>query len=229
MASSVVYATADELRDQSDMKLPDRDEVISLMLSGASRMIDRVCNRPDGFEAPEEGTEREFPGYGSHVLRIDENVGVDLVEGKQAPDIAEWTAWAAADWALATGDPKRPIFGVTPYTLLLVAPTGAGTYFYSGRSYGAGGWPSWGGEMGSAAYAMPTVRVTGRWGYAAVVPDDIKMATIITASRWMKRGQSGWADSIGDGDTGMLMFRKTLDPDVLAILKAGRYIRPAVG
>jgi hypothetical protein len=227
MPSTVVYAAPEELRRQSDMTSVQKDDVLELMLSAASRSIDNVCNRPDGFQALSAAATRLYTGSGGAVQLIDETVSVSLVETKGSPQEATWEAWTSADWLLASGDPRIPRFGRTPYTLLLIDPSGDQTRFHGGRSRNTTGFRPIEEEI--RAYGVPTLRVTGRWGYALTPPDTIRQATIIQAARWLKRGESAWADSIGDSETGQVMFKKSLDPDIVLLLKQGRFIRPSLG
>jgi hypothetical protein len=215
------YCSAAEVKAQPDITGTDSDTIINAFIGAASRTIDGFCNRPDGFVAPAVAAARYFVGNGKPYLFIDEFATASglAVAVKDSPsddedDYVTWTVGVMgttteADVFPATGDPKFPDYNHTPYTMLLCGANGDYSVF-------------------TAGHGLPTVKVTARWGYAVQVPAQIKQATIIQVSRWLKRGQSGWADSIGNGETGTLDFRKALDPDVQLILKLGRFVRPAV-
>jgi hypothetical protein len=47
-------------------------------------------------------------------------------------------------------------------------------------------------------------------------------ATIVQASRWFKRGQSFWADTIASDSMGTASFRRSVDPDVKMMLDEAR-------
>jgi len=48
------------------------------------------------------------------------------------------------------------------------------------------------------------------------------------ASRWYKRYQSAMTDTLATGETGTLIYEKSLDPAIKRILVDGRYIRKTV-
>lgn len=222
------YATAAEVKAQPDITGATHDTVIAAMITAASLAIDNYCNRPDGFVALGAGaaTARTYTGSGTAVQRIDECVAVTALAVKDSPTDSTYTAWAAGDYILASGDPESPNFNRTPYTLLIVDPTGDYSHFTSGQfSFRKGFRP----DPDVPYRGVPTVQVTARWGYAATVPATIKQACIIQVCRWLARGGSQWADSIGSAETGTLEFRQELDPDVKMLLVGGRYVRPAIG
>ena len=231
MVSTTVYGTAAELRSQIDLDSASDDALLLVLLGAASRAIDNFCNRAeDGFTAPAAGTARIYPGSGRGVQWIDECVAISAVAAKTSPTAATYTAWVAGDWIAATGDPKRPDFNRTPYRFLVLDPGGDQAWFPSGRwSYTPGFRPTESEIQDQLPYAVPTVQVTARWGYAATTPDPIKQATITMAARMYKRGGSGWADTLANADMGQLLYRAALDPDVKMLLQMGRYVRPAIG
>lgn len=107
-----------------------------------------------------------------------------------------------SEWVAFAGDAQRPLY-VPPYSGILArSPFEAG--------FG------------------PTVRVVARWGYGDAVPDAVREATVILASRWLKRGQSSWADTLTTDMGGTLEFRRQIDPDVQMILDKGRLRRPTI-
>jgi hypothetical protein len=58
------------------------------------------------------------------------------------------------------------------------------------------------------------IRITGKFGYAAAVPDDIKQAAIIQAARWFKRGQLNYQDLGVVTDSAQLVYQNKIDSDV---------------
>lgn len=182
------------------------DDEIARTISAVSRWLDRFCNLPEGFVAAESPTARLFAGDGTSIQRIAPCILVSLVETR-AETTTLWEAWASADWIAFRGDARQPDFNHLPYTGLLVALTGARTTFPAGTT--------------------PTVRITARWGYADTAPDDIAQACIIQVARLFKRGEGAFADALSNTvSDGTLSYRR-LDPEVEAILKGGRYVRPA--
>lgn len=195
------------------------------LIASASRAIDNYCNRPDGFVAASVATAREYTGTGDYVQPIDECVEITLVETKQSVT-DNYTAWAAADWIPFSGDPLWPNFNSTPYDTLMTSGTGSLPLFHSGRINTLRGFRP---EVHTSNRALPTVRITAKWGYSVIVPPGINEACIIQVARWYKRGQSGWADVLANSDFGTLNFVKSVDPAIKNLLDEGRYIKPATG
>lgn len=220
------YASVQELREQIEKTGTEDDDVIAAIIEAASQCIDRFCNRPDGFVADTVASARIYSGSGLPVQWIDECVAVALVEVKDDPTDDTYTAWAATDWIAASGDPRRPDFNRTPYLFLVTAADGDYDYFTGGRMiYKAGFRPL---EPRYEQHGVPTVRVTAKWGYSAVVPTVIKQACITMASRWYKKAQGAHGDTLASPELGQLIYRKVLDPDVEMILVNGRFVRPPV-
>lgn len=206
------------------------DAVLALLVTAASRAIDRFCNRPDNFfVAGGTASARLFSGSGDGVLWIDPAaVAPTLVEAKDSPSDSTFASWAATDWTAASGDPDDPDFNTTPYELLLIAPGGSYSHFPSGAASRMRGFrPDT--DRDARRTGAPVIRVTARWGYATAVPAQIEQACLTLAARWYKRGQSAWADTVAGGDMGSLQYRKALDPDVQMMLALGRFKKPAIG
>lgn len=219
------YATVDELKAQSETVATKYDAVMQLFLNAAAEVIDGFCNRGGSFVATNPATVRQYSGSGIGIQRIDDCTAVTLVEIKYSPSDAAWTALTSADWVLFSGDERRPNFNRTPFSHLMLTATGLGA-FPSGQYTS---WP-WFTPDGTAdrARGLPTVRVTAKFGYADAVPSQVKAATIAQAHRWLKRGQASWSDALANGDTGMLLFKKVLDPDIQHMLVNARLVRPAL-
>jgi hypothetical protein len=81
-------------------------------------------------------------------------------------------------------------------------------------------------HAGDLGIAVPTVRITARWGYADTVPPEIRQATITQASRWYKRGEGTWADALANAEFGTVLFRQQLDPDLAMMLRRMRRLHP---
>ena len=232
----MAYATITELKARINIDSTDatRDTVLTALLSAAEAAINGYCNRPDGFVALATATARYYPGSGKSYQWIDECVAVSAVAVKDSAsdDEDDYTAWTlgtigtttGADVFLATGDPEYPEFTRTPYTLLVIGANADYSIFPSGNFRTRGGFrPS-----SDSVRGLPAVKVTARWGYAATVPANVKEACILQSARWWKRGQSAWADTIANVDFGVLMYRKSLDPDLQAMLMEARLVRPAL-
>lgn len=63
------------------------------------------------------------------------------------------------------------------------------------------------------------VQIVGKFGGYTTPPQKIKQACIITASRWFKRGLQQFQDTGAIIELGELVYTKSLDPDVVEILR----------
>jgi hypothetical protein len=163
---------------------------------------------------------------------------VTLVAVKDSVSATTYTPWAATDWLLFRGDPRWPEFNIPPFDGLMAATSGDYAAFTSGQM-GAPSAMDWAfastrvparlRHNPRGAYAVPTVRVTARWGYADTCPEEIAEAAMMQAARWYKRMEGAMSDTLADAELGMLLFRQSLDPDIKRILVDGRYVRVTVG
>ena len=220
-----MYGTASELRARIDKSSTADDAVLEALIRAATRNIDRACKRPDGFLADVAASARRYAGSGKPYLLIDECVAITLVEVKDSAADDDYDSWNAGDWIACSGDPQAPDFNSLPYTMIMVDPTGDESIFTSGAYLTRGGFK----PTTDVGRSVPTVRVTAKWGFASTVPDDIREACLMQASRWYKRDQSAVSDVLASGELGTLFFRKTLDPDIRRLLVDGRYVKPTVG
>jgi hypothetical protein len=220
------YCSVSEIKARTGKSQTDDDTVLTALVTAASRAIDSYCNRPDGFVALSVATARVYAGSGRSWMPIDECTEISLVAVKDSPTDTTYTSWAATDWVAFRGDPKRPNFNATPYSAIMCTAYGDYSAFLNGQYITRSGFRP---DPDNDTYrGVPTVQVTAKWGYATTVPAAIKEAAVVLASRWYKRGQSAWSDVLANTETGMLMYRKEIDPDVKFMLSAGRYVRPAV-
>lgn len=220
------YASVLELRRTSDKQYAEDDLTIQMALDAAKIVIDGYCNRPMGFVANSTPVSRLYSSWGGSHLYIDECVSVTGVEVKDDPTDTVFTAWITGDWILCSGDPEEPEFNDAPFDMLITSGVGQSRYFWGSRLYS---WREDDRDNLSDLPRLPNVRVTGRWGYAAACPPSVKMATILLASRWLKRGQSAWADTLSTDNGGTLNYRKALDPDLQMMLTLARLVKPATG
>ena len=229
------YATVEEFRAEVDKTATTDDLTIARLLDAAARTINRFCNRPDGFMAEVTASARYFVGSGDTIQWINECASVSAVAVKDSPsdDEGSYTDWTLgtvgtttdADVFPASGDPEVPDYNLTPYTFLVIGSNADYSLFPSGSFTTRRGFR----PMGSRTRGVPTVEVTGRWGYSITILPDIKEANIMQAARWYKRLQSAMADTAASSELGTLLYRQSIDPDIKLILQEGRYIRPPIG
>ena len=228
-----MYASIAELRDEMNLDSTDDDSWLDNLLDAATRKIDVFCNREqDGFEAVAAASARYYPGSGKSYQWIHECISVTAVAVKDSPsnDEDDYTSWTvgtvgsttSADVFPASGDPRFPSYTELPYTLLIIGANADYALFTSGEFSSRGGFK----PSTTVRRGIPTVQVTARWGYAAIVPDDIKQACMMQAARWYKRLQSAMADTSALPEMGSLLYQQSLDPDIKGILVDGRYVKP---
>lgn len=210
--SHTPYAQTPDLRAQLDGIADSKwDDVLQQCLDAAADNIERVCNWGVPFVAGDTATSRMFPGSGDTAVFIDSFVSVSQVEARYSATDS-WATQNAASYLPFSGDPKRPNFNKVPYSALMLVGSGLSVFPSSCLN----------------KVAMPTLRVTARWGLGTEVPPSIRTAVIAQATLWFKRGQGGWANALANGDLGMLIFPKNVDPDIHRILDDGRMIRPSI-
>ena len=219
--TTAAYSTIAELKAAMNKVTATDDAVLTATVAAVSRAIDAFCNRPDGFVAEANGyeTTRYFPGSGKRYQWIDECVDVATVAVKDSPsdDESEYVAWVVgevgvtddADVFMAGGDPAYPNYNDTPFQFLLCGANGDYSVFNKS--------------------VYPSVKVAARWGYASVVPSQIKQACIMQSARWYKLVQGAMARATAGPDMGALIYPGKLDPDVEFVLSAGRFIKPPTG
>lgn len=208
----VAYASAQDLRDRLEKTSNATDTVLLEILTAASQSLDLLCNRPDGFVALSTAAARIYAGLGRAYIITDEFMAATLVAVKESPDDTAYTSWVQTDWVAFAGGPENPDFNSSPKNGIMVLSSGNYANFLSG--------------MYAKSHRVPTVQITAKWGYVTACPPVIKSATIAQAARWWKRYQTAWADAVGTGDFGILLYRKALDPDIQQMVVATRLIRP---
>lgn len=219
------YATVKELRAHMGKTRTTSDWELAQILDASARVINRYCNRLDGFFADPTASARVYAGSGKAIQWIDECVAIDTVAVKTAVTSATYTAWGSGDWIAFSGDPIDPNFNSTPYRGVMVDPTGDESVFTGGKYTTRSGFR----PTTTRARGAPTVQVTARWGYATVVPADIKLANVMQATRWFKQLEGVMQDTAASVDFGTLLYTKPLHPSIQQILRGGRYIKLAIG
>ena len=188
------------------------DEDLSLLVTMASRAIDRWCQRPDnGFVGQQQTRVYDVPapaapdrgplGYEtvSQTVDLDPLLSVTTVSTDQDGDGTYETAWTTDE-----------------YTLLpMNAPT-------NGRPYDqirSRDWTSLGGKRFPTGQAR--LQIVGTWGEAATVPPLIAEAAFLVTSRAFNRRKQpyGLTEDIGAGTSRI----PSVDPDVDRMLYAAGY------
>lgn len=197
----VMYATVAEVRASFDSLDTAWDAKITECLEAASQAVNRFCNRQ--FLADVVASPYTFGGMGKEYVYTPEFVAVTEV-AVRADMSAPWVAYDVSKYLPFAGDGIEPVFNSLPYQGIMLID-----------------------NLFPQAW-LPLVRVTAKWGYGVTVPDAVQSAVIALATRWFKRGQGAWADTLASADAGVLIYRQAIDPDVAMLLREGRFIRPSI-
>ena len=174
------------------------DALIENSINAASRMIDQYCNRY--FYSSPAGEVRYFQANDGFTCWIDDMQSItDLKTSSTDPLIFD-TTWATGDYQLQPNNSKAN-GAYSPYTMIQATDN----YLF----------PVW------ADIAL--VQVTGQFGWASI-PDPIKFATIIQASRLFKRLESPLGVA-GVSDMGIMRVGSNIDGDVAQLCNPFRLLR----
>lgn len=195
----MAYATIAEFKASSKLADTTRDALIQMCLDAASAAIDGFCNREDGFVATAP-IARTFASIGRDVVSCDECMTVTLVEEYGN---GVWVALTADDWVAFSGDIDQPDYDPPFSAIMRVDGT-----FPSGK--------------------LARVRITAEWGVSESAPPMVKTACIAQATKWFKRGEGSWANSIANNNMGRRSFVQALDSEVEFMLVSARLVRPAI-
>jgi len=177
------------------------DTLLTALATRASRALDGLLKRmPGAFYVSADAT-YYFTGSGDAELWIGELAAAPTsVAVAESGDITSYTAWAATDYHLW---PYNALSEGMPYQRLDIDLLNGTKALW---------------------YAYPkAVKIVGKFGFSAAIPDEIKEAAIIQASRWFKRGQQAYADTGAITELGQLHYTKQIDPDIAAILDIPRF------
>lgn len=166
------------------------DNAIERLVKTVSRLFDKYTGREPGAYFVDTDVIRYFEAFDSSDpdLLIDELAAAPTeVAVAEAGDITDYTVWASTNYIL------YPL-NSTPYTELKVD-------ILNGTK---SNWPQF----------PKSIKITGKFGYATTVPDEIKEACIIQLIRLLKRMQKGFADTGAIIELAKLTHTKALDPEV---------------
>lgn len=182
------YCEVEELREWLGTLPADTSDALLLsVILAASRKIDGECGRVFYQEAAATKT---FTADHGGYLSIDDLVSVTTLKTDDGTR-TYGTIWATTDYDLT---PDNAAARNEPYTSIVLAPNGTQAFTTLRKG----------------------VQVVGTWGWPGV-PEAVKQATLILASRVFHRKDSpyGVAGSSGLGE--VVMIGK-VDPDVVALI-----------
>ena len=206
------YATVLELKsDIPDSPLFDAsdetyDEAIGVMITAASRLIDKYVGGFENCFYPSTDTAtRYYDGNGEDQIWIDPllsltSLAVSESGGRAASDYTTWT--------LNTDFYTYP-YHTTPYEKLIVDNDA--------------------GSKGTFGTTRKGVKIVGVWGYALTPPADVKQACKIQAMRWFMRAKQGYQDAGVNASLGEMIYAQELDPDVKMLLAPYRLHNAVTG
>jgi len=177
------------------------DTIGAAIVTRASRLIDRHAKVEPGFFYVSTDTTRWFPGTGSAHLWIGRLAAAPTTVSMALTGIVDGPAGTGGTYtALTTADyqlwPANAALEYRPYQRLDIA----------GSTYTA--WCA--GEK--------TVKVVGKFGWAAAVSDDLKLITIAETVRYLQRSRQGFADTGAIPEISQLAYTHALDPVTVADL-----------
>jgi hypothetical protein len=174
------------------------DALIESSVNSASRMIDQYCNRY--FYSGSPGEVRYYQASDGFICLIDDLQTLTELKTSSTDPLIFDTTWQSGDYQLMNPN-QRSNGSYAPYYSI----TATDNYLF----------PVWA--------EMALVKVTGTFGWATV-PDSIKFATIIQASRLFKRLESPLGVA-GVSDMGIMRVGSNIDGDVAQLINPFRLLR----
>ena len=198
MAVTNGYCTLADVK--ASLRITDTidDALIENSINAASRMIDQYCNRY--FYSGTAGEVRYFKATDAYNCWIDDCQTITDVRTAQSNPITYNQIWASTDYQTIPANTYAN-GGYQPITGL----TAVYNYFF----------PTW--------QESNLVQVTGTWGWPSV-PEPVKFATIIQASRLFKRLESPLGVA-GVSDMGIMRVGSNIDGDVAQLINPFRLLR----
>ena len=174
------------------------DALLENSINSASRMIDQYCNRY--FYSSSAGEVRYYKANDGFVCWIDDAQSISELKTASTDPLIFDTTWEAGDYQVLPANrwangAYYPITGITA----------TDNYLF----------PVWA--------DMALVKVTGQFGWSSV-PEPIKFACIIQASRLFKRLESPLGVA-GVSDIGIMRVGANIDGDVAQLINPFRLLR----
>ena len=198
MAITNGYCTLADVKAALRIQDTVDDALLENSINAASRMIDQYCNRY--FYSGSVGEIRYYKANDGFTCWIDDAISVTELKTSSTDPLIYDTTWAAEDYQLL---PANRIANGAYYPITGLSATD--NYLF----------PVW------ADIAL--VKVTGQFGWNAI-PDSIKFATIIQASRLFKRLESPLGVA-GVSDIGIMRVGANIDGDVAQLINPFRLLR----
>ncbi|MEU6491090.1 hypothetical protein ABZ890_11935 [Streptomyces sp. NPDC046984] len=188
-----LYASLEDVKDPLKITDSVRDTTIARNLAAASRSIDKTCGRR--FWLDPAPVARIINPKGRTTLDQDGShlLTADIGDVEDlGVAVGRSPAWSDIT-AQVEAEPTDALQDLRPVTSLLLL---------------GGSWPAGGGTR---------VQITARWGWPAV-PDEVREATALLASRLFKRKDSP-EGVLGSAEWGVVRVSRT-DPDVYGLIQS---------
>jgi len=198
LALTNAYCTLADVKASLRIQDTIDDALIENSINAASRMIDQYCNR--NFYSGSAGEIRYYKANDGYTCWIDDMQTITSVQTASIDPTIFDTTWAATDYQVL---PANRWANGAWYPITAI--TAVENYLF----------PVWA--------EIPLVKVTGTFGWNAV-PESIKFATIIQASRLFKRLESPLGVA-GVSDLGILRVGYNIDGDVAQLINPFRLLR----
>jgi hypothetical protein len=192
------YCTLAELK--AALKITDTldDTLLESSINSASRMIDQYCNRY--FYSTSAGEVRYYKANDGFTCWIDDAQTITEVKTSSTDPLIYDTTWDSGDYQVM---PTNRWANGAYYPITAITATD--NYLF----------PVW------ADIAL--VKVTGQFGWASV-PEPVKFACVIQASRLFKRLESPLGVA-GVSDIGIMRVGSNIDGDVAQLINPFRLLR----
>lgn len=182
------YLTASEFKSTITVEVGDQDAEIELAIDASEAAIDEHTQRRFGFGTSAEKS-LEFTATSPTMVYIDDLVTISSLKTDTNDDGTFDTTWDASDYRLEPVNAPS-LKDARPYTRIAAI---------NGKEF---------------PHEDFTTEVTGTWGWPAV-PKPVKQATMIQASRLLKRAREAPFGVAGITFEGAgVRLQSKLDPDV---------------
>lgn len=198
MAVTNAYCTLADVK--AALRITDTldDALLENSINSASRMIDQYCNRY--FYSTSANEVRYYQANDGFICWIDDAQSISEIKTSSTDPLIFDTTWEAGDYQVM---PTNRWANGAYYPITGISATD--NYLF----------PVWA--------EMALVKVTGQFGWASV-PEPIKFACIIQASRLFKRLESPLGVA-GVSDIGIMRVGANIDGDVAQLINPFRLLR----
>jgi len=202
MTTVTRYASVEELKERIDIDSTTDDQILGRVLDAVSRLIEKPHYANQRFYTTAADETRYFTALTADYCPIPIGlVSVTTLAIDNDDDRTYGETWATSDFEY---EPVNASTDNEPYGGIRIHPTGNYTF----------------------PLGINQVKVIGKFGWPAL-PDEIREATLLQATRLFRRKEAPFG-VVGSGDFGQAIMVKTLDPDVVDLIK-GRVKRLGFG